>query len=68
MVMVHLLGKDEINWRHFKESRSRPRPAAVSVAEDDIVMVVVAVVECESCRAVQVWRQSELSSRDGICL
>jgi hypothetical protein len=50
--MANNLVKNEINDQNFWYSGSRPRPVAASAADADIVIVVGAVVVCESCRAV----------------
>jgi hypothetical protein len=56
-LMADDMVENETACRNLRYAGSWPRQAPASVAEDDIVMVVVAVVICRSCRVVQVWRQ-----------
>jgi hypothetical protein len=60
--------EDHIDCQNLRYSGSRLRPSAVSAAEDNIVMVVVAVVLCESHSVDRGWIRRERGFRDGICL
>jgi hypothetical protein len=54
MVMANNLAKDGIDCGNIGLSESHLRPAAVSVAKDNIMKLVIA--ECEGCKIVRVWR------------
>jgi hypothetical protein len=60
------LADDEIDCRNLRYSGSRPRPAAGSLAEDDMMVVVVVVV----VKVVELFKFGDLrepSSSDAMC-
>jgi hypothetical protein len=54
-VTADKLAESEIDFRNSRNSGWRPRPAAVSAAEDNMIMIVEVIDE--SFRTVRVWRQ-----------
>jgi hypothetical protein len=64
-VKADCLTDDEINSRNSRYSGSRPRPAAVSTAEDDM-MVVVVVVEVKVVERIEFGDSRYQCSHDGI--
>jgi hypothetical protein len=53
--MADTLAKDDIDCRNLRYSRSRPRPGAVSAAEEDMMDVVVVVV-VNIVEQFEIWR------------
>jgi hypothetical protein len=53
-VTVDDLAVKQINFQNFMYSGLKRRPASASIAQDDIMIEVMA--ECESCKIVRGWK------------
>jgi hypothetical protein len=64
MVMADTLAEDNIEFKYLRKSGSRPRFAAGSAVEHDIVMIVVAIVLLTVIRQFEVGVRRDQSSTD----